>query len=321
MFIGGWGRSGSTLLDRMLGQVPGLCATGEMRQIWERGYLENRRCGCGVAFRECPFWGEVGGVAFGGWESLDVRRTLRLRKRLDRLGAIPALAVGGGGHAAEVQEYAGTLGRLYRGVHEVSGATVVVDSSKSPAHALLLRRVPGVDLRMVHLVRDARGVTFSWQRDVEKRLEGERTGKERAESNPLSSSWRWLAYNGLAPSLRRAGIPYMLVRYEDLVSDPAGTLGRIVAHVDVVVPGGGLSFVKDGVVTLRPDHIAFGNRMRFTVGEVPLRVDEEWRDRMGGGSRRVVTSITLPLLMRFGYVPRRRPAPGRPAPAQHTPPM
>src|SRR6476469_754930 len=53
LFIAGWGRSGSTLLDRMLGQVPGVFSAGELRDIWDRGVREDRLCGCGQPFHEC----------------------------------------------------------------------------------------------------------------------------------------------------------------------------------------------------------------------------------------------------------------------------
>ena len=41
LYIGGWGRSGSTLLDRVLGQVPGVVSLGEVRELWQRGWAEN----------------------------------------------------------------------------------------------------------------------------------------------------------------------------------------------------------------------------------------------------------------------------------------
>ena len=72
LFIGGWGRSGSTLLDRVLGHVPGVVSLGEVREIWVRGVIEDRPCGCDRPFSECPFWTEVGDRAWGGWRSFDV---------------------------------------------------------------------------------------------------------------------------------------------------------------------------------------------------------------------------------------------------------
>ena len=41
LYIGGMGRSGSTLVDRVLGQAPGVCSVGELVFLWERGVLAN----------------------------------------------------------------------------------------------------------------------------------------------------------------------------------------------------------------------------------------------------------------------------------------
>jgi hypothetical protein len=51
LYIGGWGRSGSTLLDLILGQAPGVFSAGEVREIWQSGLVENRPCGCERPFR------------------------------------------------------------------------------------------------------------------------------------------------------------------------------------------------------------------------------------------------------------------------------
>ena len=91
LFIAGWGRSGSTLLDRILGQVPGVFSAGELRDIWRRGALEDRLCGCGSPFRECAVWRKVGEVAFGGWDAIDLVEAQALRDRLDRPWATPLL--------------------------------------------------------------------------------------------------------------------------------------------------------------------------------------------------------------------------------------
>jgi len=59
-YIGGAGRSGSTVLALLLGKVQGFFPVGGVNSLWERGLLQNYLCGCGVHFRECPFWNEVG---------------------------------------------------------------------------------------------------------------------------------------------------------------------------------------------------------------------------------------------------------------------
>ncbi len=57
--------------------------------------------------------------------------------------------------------YAEYTGALFNAIADLSGADVIVDSSKSPARALALSRTPGLDVRMLHLVRDVRGVAYS----------------------------------------------------------------------------------------------------------------------------------------------------------------
>src|SRR5919112_111664 len=59
LYIAGDGRSGSTLLARILGQADGAFSAGEVRYLWERGMWENRTCECGRAFADCPFWSRV----------------------------------------------------------------------------------------------------------------------------------------------------------------------------------------------------------------------------------------------------------------------
>src|ERR671939_1190741 len=91
-FLGGLGRSGTTLLERMLGQLPGVCPLGEVVHLWQRDLVDDERCGCGTRFSACSFWRQVGAEAFGGWDRLDPRRILHLRDAVERTRHIPWLA-------------------------------------------------------------------------------------------------------------------------------------------------------------------------------------------------------------------------------------
>lgn len=306
LFIGGWGRSGSTLLDRTLGQVPGFVSVGELRELWQRGCLENRPCGCEHAFHDCPFWRAVGEEAFGGWENVDYREMARLRERLDRAWSVPVTSVGGlsEGQKDAVRRYTDALSKVYRAIRTVTSAEVVIDSGKIPSHAYLLRRIPAVDMRVVHLVRDSRGVAYSWQKWVHKKVSsGEPDYLYRF--NPVGASVRWVVYNGMTQSLGWLGSPYLFLRYEDFVADPRAQLRRILELMDVEERDDTLAFVRDGGIHLTPNHTVDGNPMRFLEGSVPLRLDEEWRGKLAGKDRRTVTAMTLPLLVRYGYASRR----------------
>jgi hypothetical protein len=297
LYIGGWGRSGSTLLDRLLGQVAGCFSVGEMRDIWLRGVLENRRCGCGQPFMRCPFWREVGERAFGGWDEHHARTIHSLRMRYDRPWTVPVL-MSPMRWSDGLQRYVDATTALYRAIGDTSGSEVIVDSTKIPSYAYLLRRIEGLDLRFVHLVRDSRGVVYSWQKSVRR---PDATGKQdlMLRYGAASASGRYLLYNATASLVRRSAVPYMFVRYEDLVADPLAYLERIAGFAGLRPSG--FDFLEDGTAELRPNHTVDGNPMRFAEGPLRISADERWRADMHRGDQRTVSILTRPLLRRYGY--------------------
>ena len=298
LYIGGWGRSGSTLLERLLAQVPGYVSVGEMRDFWLRGYVEDRLCGCGERFSDCPFWSAVGEDAFGGWAQVPVERLVQTRTRYDRPWTAPLLASGRGGGAA-LREYLWYTQRLYQGIREVSGAQMIIDSSKIPTYAMLLDRVPPIELRVVHLVRDARGVVFSWQKQV---LRPDATAQpdHMHKYGVASASARYLFYNGVTELLRPLHVPYLFVRYEDLVQDPAASLRTILDFAGVGTEAD-LGFLDAGTARLERSHTVDGNPMRFATGPLTIRADDAWRTAMVPRDRSVVSTLTAPLLRHYGY--------------------
>lgn len=58
VYIGGYGRSGSTILCLLLGQLERVCSAGELGVIWA-ALENNRKCTCGSILRLCNFWGPV----------------------------------------------------------------------------------------------------------------------------------------------------------------------------------------------------------------------------------------------------------------------
>ncbi len=301
LYIGGWGRSGSTLLDRMLGQMPGFVSIGEMRDGWLRGCIEDRLCGCGESFRSCRFWRQVGERAFGGWDRADPERLQELRRIYDRPWMLPLLAFASSGPRPRgLRRYVSALADLYTAIGQVSGARVIVDSSKIPSYALLLRATPTVDLRVVHLVRDARGVVYSWQKRVERPDAPGRTDYM-LRYGAVSASIRYVLYNQQTHMLRWLGVPYRLLRYEDLVADPRRYLLEVVGHAGIGADPSWLDFLDADTAALGTNHTVDGNPIRFASGPLRIRADEEWRRRLPVAQRRIVTALTAPMLRRYGY--------------------
>jgi sulfotransferase family protein len=308
-YVGGWGRSGSTLLDRLLGQIEGFVSVGELRQLWKRGPTGNATCGCGRTFRECEFWERVGKEAFGGWESADAEELLRLRQTVDRGWTMPLLVAKRTvpGLESDRARYGRALGVLYRAIAVVSGASVIVDSSKLPSYAMILRRVPGIDVRLVHLIRDSRGVAHSWQKRV---LKDPGTGEQMRTYHPWSAALRYDFYNGATSLLGRTGTPSLRVRYEDLTADPESVLRGVIGHVAPEIRPD-LAFLHAGGADLGVHHAIGGNPMRFRRGVTPITTDDGWRTGLPRADRWWVTIITAPLLAAYGYPLRVTPDAGR----------
>jgi len=299
LYIGGFGRSGSTLVERILGQLPGFCSSGEVVFIWQRGLIDGQLCGCGTPVPECDFWSRVGKTAFGGWDQIDPHEMLALQKRVDRNRYIPSMVAPRLRPAAQadLDRYTEVLSKLYRAIGEVAGARVVIDASKHASTAFLLRKVPGIDLRIVHLVRDSRGVAYSWTKEVKK---PEVTGDDAfmPQYSPSSSGRQWVAYNLMFDAL---GVldRTMLLRYEALMANPREELERILAHADEPIPS--FDFLGGGWFDLGVDHTVAGNPMRFHQGRLDLRLDRAWTTKLPERDRKVVTAITWPLQLRYGY--------------------
>lgn len=303
MYLGGIGRSGSTLLERLLGALPGGCACGEIVHLWQRGIVANERCGCGTEFAGCEFWSQVGKTAFGGWSGVDTERVAALKDAVDRTRHIPLLA--GPGLPASMRrnlaEYTDYYLRLYQAIGEVSGGAAVIDSSKHASLAFCLGRCDDIDLRVVHLVRDSRAVAYSWSTKVARPEGG--ADSFMTTYRPAPAAAHWTAQNGALQVLARRGTPVLRVRYEDLVEWPEATLARVAAFAGLPAADLGIRQSGDGIrqVELGQAHTVSGNPMRFASGVTTIRGDERWRTSMPGAQRRAVTAITLPLLAHYGY--------------------
>ncbi|TDC92315.1 sulfotransferase [Nonomuraea deserti] len=284
IYLGGLGRSGTTLLERLLGELPGVVALGEVVHLWERGVLAQELCGCGAAFPACAFWRAVGERAFGGWTTSVAGRVLTLRRRVDRTRRIPRIA------HPDLAEYA----RAYRTLYAAAGAPVVVDSSKHASLACCLVAA-GVNVSIVHVVRDPRAVAHSWGRSVERPEDG----RPMTRWSPARTAVHWTAQNAAIELLAARGARVIRVRYEDLVAAPVATLTRLARGLGLAAAE--LPFVDGSTAWLGPSHTASGNPMRFHVGRVELRRDDAWMSGLAGRDRRAVDALTWPLRARYGY--------------------
>jgi hypothetical protein len=300
LYVVGLGRSGSTILSNSLGQIPGFFSGGELNFIWRHNVLENRLCGCGRPFRECPVWTRVMDQAFGGMDGVDPRAMMRLQNLGTRTRHIPMMLTRGGRRslAQRLEKLLIAYGRLYEAIGAITGSRVIVDSSKEPAHGFAMSMVPGVDFYALHLLRDPRAAAYSWSK---KKPQPDTDARDfMVRFSPAKSSALWDSWNASAEALwRRVPDRYLRLRYEDFVADPRECFEKILALVGE--PDAGPPLVGEREVKLGVSHTVSGNPNRFETGAVELRTDREWTSRMKPRDKALVTVLTLPLLKHYGY--------------------
>ncbi len=224
---------------------------------------------------------------------------LETKQALERVRTLPRLLapLKTADETRRLGDYVQTLDTLYAAIRQVSGARVIVDGSKSVPYSYILAQASGVDLRLLHLVRDSRAVAFSNQRrkpDPSGYLE---TGYLKQEK-PLRVAAAWNILN-LLLMLKKPSRHYSLMRYEDVMRDPAGAVAALWRFLDEPPPR--LDFLDASPLSLHPSHTVNGNPNRFQ-SEVVLRLDNEWQEKMPPSQRRLMTALTFPLLLHYGYL-------------------
>ena len=289
--------SGSTLLSFLLGAHPEIATVGEMF-IAQGIDPETYVCSCGQRIGECPFWRRVSMEMAARGIPYDVRRN-EASFSTNGVGRVshlllaaeprgPVLETARSAALALIPGAKRELDRRLR-INEalaevvtgLRGARAFVDASKRPGRLLHLRRIPSLDIRVIHMVRDGRAVTRSTMRNLERNAEDG------------ARSWFGAARDAERLRRRFPADRWMTLRYEDLCLDPKTTLDRISGFVGVT-PGGSVPDFRS------VDHHIIGNRMRLShTSEISL--DERWRSEMPAEQIRAVERIAGPTLKRYGY--------------------
>jgi len=294
LYIAGYGRSGSTLLERILSGNRAFLATGELVNLPARIASDQARCSCGEALTACPVWGPV-------LESLPpgvATEIAKAQREIERLtsGLLSGLI------GVRRQRYLQVQRLLFEAVEAAApaGARILIDSSKTAWKAafrpITLSRVAGLDVVMIHLVRDGRGCMWSNLRGSNRRLEVGEDARIRFAAIRTALSW-FLA--NLAALLGRVALGpkrYLMVRYEDLVEAPAETLSRIGTYLGVDLSEEVDRLAREESVSHA--HQITGNRMR-SEQRLTLRLDDEWKSNLGLSRQALHLAINWPLHLAY----------------------
>lgn len=305
LYVVGYGRSGSTLLDRLLGSIDGFCSCGEIFELW-RALNKDRLCSCGSPVKTCSFWKSVLEETFRASQTEKITydfahafySTINKRNLLNLL--FPSIR--SKSFQTRITEIGRVINRVYQAIADISNKKVIVDSSKYTLYAHFLLDACDLDLRLVHLIRDSRAVVYS---HVRKKFVPE-IGQYTATKNPFRTALAWNLHNLLAERLR-ARHKYVQIHYEDLAAHPKQTVFHILEALNLVEELGldkdeiFASFKAQNKVVLNKGHLVAGNTMRFKQGEMEIKLDEEWKRALPLFYKATTSFFTAPLLKKYGY--------------------
>lgn len=309
--------SGSTLLAMLLGAHPQACTVGELKGVREN--RETYRCSCGSLIRECDFWMRVNAAMTRRGFHFDITEAgtniqqagqWHLQRLMDPLHRGPLLEFvrdtalcalpGWNSHLRRSQRRNAALASA---LLEVSGARIVIDSSKVGLRLKYLLRNPDLDVRVLRLIRDGRGVSLTHTNPAEfadaadPRLRSGGSGLVRPNfrltMHEAALLWRRSNEEAdhVAASLRPS--QYMEVRYEELCQRPDETLESVCRFLEITPMSPRNDFRQ------RKQHIV-GNGMRFdTTSEV--RLDDRWKTHLTDADSAIFDRLAGDLNRKYGY--------------------
>jgi hypothetical protein len=289
------GRSGSTLLDLLLGQHERMWTLGELQVLpWE--LREHRApCACGQPLEDCEFFGPLlpslplasGAARLEHFrESHGFGRVLRSQLLLDLLLGGPR-----GRRRQQAAAYAELNAELLRRLwsaaqkRQPAGLAYLVDSSKDLYRLAWLATSGRFALKVIHVYKDPRAFVHSMTR-----REGARPG------SVLRFATRWLIENALMAYLGSTLPPqnFLCLDYETLAGDPQSALLRLGRFLGLeLAPNHGQRLRRETV------HAISGNEMRWQPSSIEL--DQRWRKDLPDWARRLTGVLTWPWwLLRAG---------------------
>lgn len=310
--------SGSTLLSMLMGAHHEICTVGELKAT-RLGDPDGYRCSCREEIKKCPFWAGISrdmaqrgfsfdmanaGTDIRSGASPYVRRLLRPLHRgpfLERFRDV-ALALSRTWRS-ELPRIQARNQALMECILARTGKRVIVDSSKIGIRLKYLLQNPVLDVRVIRLIRDGRGVALTYTDPAgfadarDPSLRGGGMGKDReSERLPMAQAAReWRRSNEEAEAILRHldRSRWMEIRYETLCKYPDETLHQLFTLMGVDPEPVTSDFRSI-------EHHVIGNGMRLDSTRV-VRLDERWRSMLSVTDLAIFESVAGEMNHRLGY--------------------
>lgn len=288
-------RSGSTLLDMLLGSHPKIWTLGEIQNLPRTLNYLPQPCGCGQPVEVCSFWSDLlpkiplneGAHPIGYFSAHPLRsREFRLDLLKDLMRGCPTIQEKEA-FADYVRVNSGLFSVIWEALKNREDADILwmVDASKNANRLFWLQQSQECDLRVIRLVRDVRGYVNSVTRpNHERRM-------------VMLAARRWLFNNFifmfLCKRVFKANQVFSL-HYKKLASQPAVVLDDIGSWLGLEFPGGAHEHFRNYV-----NHAISGNQTRWL--DTGIQLDDKWKKELPWLDAILVRTLTGPFSKMMGF--------------------
>jgi len=298
LYIVGAGRSGSTVLDTVLGNNSDVIGVGELSYLIEDGFKMGEKCSCGHPPDTCEFFSRVRDVYFEITGDRNFDKYDRIRSLIERPIMMPLVMLGLVPRRL-IDYYCTRTEALFRAIHIVSGKRIILDSSKRPGRLAVLSYCKGLNVIPLHLVRDGRGYIWS-KLKKQRRIGIEGKNLYSIPKSSLHSSFVWVLVNIASfiamyyYSLRRKQNKRLFLSYEEFCRSPVRNLIRIGEMLSLNVNDIVSKLEKGDPFAV--GHKIGGNRLKYK-GIVKIKYDDEWRKKLPLRDRFIFMLIAWPMFL------------------------
>ena len=282
IYIMGAGRSGTTALATFLGNNSQILNLGEMHQYFE--YLaDNKKCSCGTQIVECEFWKNK--ISEYVLKSKDRNRILS-EKMESHLSIFKHIV--NSFSITDYNKYIELHQSILDSIQSDSEKSILIDSSKYIGRALALNKLKNIDLKIIYVVRDVRGVINSFSKKVQ------------TPKSPLSTIFYYLSINIVAEFISRYIFRKKIIKikYEDLINNTNSLFDRLEIFLDLSLQD--IRVNIESKKAFKIGHIVGGNRLNKSK-EIYFTSDLNWQDKFSFVSRVSYYILTFPIMFLNRY--------------------
>ena len=282
IYIMGAGRSGTTALATFLGNNNEIENIGEMHQFFE--YLDgNKECSCGKSLNECNFWRNKIDFPIQNF-SKNIRQ---LSEKMESHSGIIKHILSSFSKI-EYEQYIALHQLILDSIQSDTKKSIVLDSSKYLGRVLALNKLDNIELKIIYVVRDVRGVINSFSKKVQ------------TSKSPLSTIVYYMLVNLVAEFISRFILrkKVIKIRYEDLINNPNSLFDRLEGFLNL-----NLKDIKDKIgkqKSFEIGHIIGGNRLKKNK-EIYYTKDVSWEKKFNWVERSIYYILASPIMILNRY--------------------